>query len=169
MNPTTSPIARAIMMFGIIEETLGRERWFPALLTGTFVTRVSAKTRKHATLFMPDVPRNLCRILRVSSAEPSSQETNFEASIEGSPIPAPFGFSAAWAGSRIGRLPYPGATLRHAGNRNHSDSRLRTRIRSARMGLPPISPRGTKASPVLLKNAPTFSWDGSDRRLRLNR
>ena len=69
------------MMFGIIEETLGRERWFPALLTGTFVTRVSAKTRKHATLFMPDVPRNLCRILRVSSAEPSSQETNFEADL----------------------------------------------------------------------------------------
>jgi hypothetical protein len=95
------------MMFGIIEEMLGRERWFPALLTGTFVTRVSAKTRKHATLFMPDVPRNLCRIRRVSSEEPSSQETNFEASIEGSPIPAPFGFSAAWAGSRIGDCHIP--------------------------------------------------------------
>jgi hypothetical protein len=28
--------------------------------------------------------RNLCRARRVSSAEPSSQETNFEASTEGS-------------------------------------------------------------------------------------
>jgi hypothetical protein len=33
MNPITSPIARATKMFGIIDETPGREGWFPALLT----------------------------------------------------------------------------------------------------------------------------------------
>jgi hypothetical protein len=38
----------------------------------------------------------------------------------------------------------------HAGDCNHSYRRLRTRLRSSRVGLPPISPRGTKTTPAFL-------------------
>jgi hypothetical protein len=47
---------------------------------------------------------------------------------------------AAWAGSRIGDryIQIQALLFVMLGNCNHSDPRLRTRIRSTRVGLPPI-------------------------------
>jgi integrase len=70
-------------------------------------------------------------------------ETNLEASTEGCRA---LSFRRS-RGFSHQRLPYRDA-IRHAGIRNYSDRRLRTRIWSTRVGFPPISPRRTKATPA---------------------
>src|SRR5215471_3246139 len=50
MNPITSPIARATKMICIIDETPGREGWFPALLSDSGATKARLTDRSQLKL-----------------------------------------------------------------------------------------------------------------------